>query len=177
MAEADDLPGEVGQSIDFAGFYMTEMPKLVGFTMRLGADLSEANDIAQQAFVNAYPRWLTIGHPRAYLRSSVSREFIRRRCNTIRESPVAELPDAAATPDLSVAKVEFRDQEIRIFQAINALPARQRQVITWTLDGFTPTEISRILEIPAGAVRGSLLKARRELKTRLNITQGGNDDV
>lgn len=177
MAEADDLPSEVGQSIDFAGFYMTEMPKLVAFTIRLGADLSEARDIAQQVFVNAYPRWQTINHPQAYLRSSASREFIRRRCGTIRESPVAELPDAAAMPDLSVAKVEFHDQEIHVFQAINSLPPRQRQVITWTLDGFTPAEISRILQIPAGTVRGSLFKARRELKIRLNFAQGGSDDV
>ncbi len=176
MTEAGDLPGEA-QPIDFAKFYMGEMPKLVAFTMRLGADLSEANDIAQQAFVNAYPKWLEIAHPGAYLRTIASRDFIRRNYSTIRETPVAELPDTAAMPDLSVSKVEFRDQEVRVFQAIKALPSRQRQVIAWTLDGFTPAEISRILDIPAGAVRGSLLKARRELRIRLSIGQGGDDHV
>jgi DNA-directed RNA polymerase specialized sigma24 family protein len=111
MTEVGGPPSETylsqNQKIEFEEFYMGEMPKLAAFTMRLGANLSEATDIAQQAFVNAYPRWPTILHPGAYLRTAASREFIRRSCGTIRETPVAELPDAAAMPDLSVAKVEF----------------------------------------------------------------------
>jgi RNA polymerase sigma-70 factor (ECF subfamily) len=181
MPEVGDPPSEThlsqNRKVEFEEYYMREMPKLVAFTMRLGANLSEAADIVQQAFVNAYPQWSVILHPGSYLRTSASREYIRRSYGTIRETPVAELPDTAAAPDLSVAKVEFRDQEIRVFRAINSLPARQRQVIAWTLDGFTPTEIGRILGISAGAVRVSLLKARRELKVRLNITQGGDDNV
>jgi len=181
MTEVGGPPSETrlnqNQTIEFEEFYMSEMPKLAAFAMRLGANLSEAADIAQQAFVNAYPRWSTILHPAAYLRIAASREFIRRSCATIRETPVAELPDTAAIPDLSVAKVEFRDQEVRVFQAINCLPARQRQVIAWTLDGYMPAEISSILGISAGAVRGNLLKARRQLKVRLKIAQGGDDSV
>jgi RNA polymerase sigma factor (sigma-70 family) len=181
MTVPEGLPGEgegtQNPAVDFASFYMSEMPALVAFTMRLGADLNEAHDIAQEAFVNAFPRWLNIAHPRAYLRTSASREFIRRSCNAIREKSVADVPDMLAMPDLSVAKVEFRDQEVRVFQAITGLPERQRQVIAWTLDGFTPAEISAILGVSAGAVRGSLLKARRELKVKLNIAEGGDGDV
>ena len=74
MTETDDLPGEADlsrhQKVEFAEFYMAEMPRLVAFIMRFGAGLSEANDIAQQAFVNAYPRWPTIRRPAAYLRTS-----------------------------------------------------------------------------------------------------------
>jgi RNA polymerase sigma factor (sigma-70 family) len=162
---------------EFSAFYMREMPRLVAFTMRLGADLNEAHDIAQQVFVNAYRLWSTIEYPSAYLRTAASREFIRRSSDALREEPLADLPDAAAMPDPAVAKVEFRDQEARIFQAIKSLPYRQRQVMAWTLDGFTPSEISEILGISPVAVRGSLLKARRELKVRLNITQGGDDNA
>jgi RNA polymerase sigma factor (sigma-70 family) len=181
MTDADDPPGKPylssPEEAAFSQFYMGEMPRLVAFTMSLGADLSEACDIAQQAFVNAYYRWPTIQNPAAYLRTSASRALIRRSSEVRRERPVAELPDSIAGPDPMVAKVEFHDQEVRLLEAINSLPYRQRQVIAWTLDGFTPTEIAEILGISPGAARGSLLKARQGLKVRLNITQGGDDSV
>jgi RNA polymerase sigma factor (sigma-70 family) len=157
----------------FADSFRSEMPRLVLFVMHLGADLSEARDIAQDAFVSALPRWPSIEHPAAYLRTTASREYIRRSSSAAREQPTAEVPDVIANPDALVAKVEFRDQEIRVLVAIRRLPPRQRQVFAWTLDGFTPTEIAHILNVSAGAVRASLLKARRELQRSLLIGQGG----
>ena len=111
MTDADDPPGKPylssPEEAAFSQFYMGEMPRLVAFTMSLGADLSEACDIAQQAFVNAYYRWPTIQNPAAYLRTSASRALIRRSSEVRRERPVAELPDSIAGPDPMVAKVEF----------------------------------------------------------------------
>jgi RNA polymerase sigma-70 factor (ECF subfamily) len=149
------------------------MPRLVLFVIHLGADLSEAHDIAQEAFVSALPRWSSIERPTAYLRTTANREYIRRSCATTRERPMAEVPDVIANPDPSVAKVEFRDQEIRVLDAVRKLPPRQRQVIAWTLDGFTPAEIADILKVSSGAVRGSILKARRELQLTLHVGRGG----
>jgi RNA polymerase sigma-70 factor (ECF subfamily) len=148
------------------------MPRLVLFVIYLGADLNEARDIAQEAFVSALPRWLSIKHPAAYLRKTASREYMRRSYTSVREQLMADVPDVVANPDALVATVEFSDQETRVFDAVRRLPPRQRQVIAWTLDGFTPAEIADILNVSPGAVRGSLLKARRELQQRL---QGGEE--
>jgi RNA polymerase sigma factor (sigma-70 family) len=165
------------QIAEFSEFYKRDMPRLVAFVMRLGADLGEACDVAQQAFVNAYPKWTAIRHHGAYLRTTASREFIRRTSNILRETPVAELPDSVSASGLSAEKVELRDEAVSVVQEISGLPARQREVMAWTLDGFTPMEIAVILGIPSGTVRGSLLKARRELKARLNIMQGGDNNA
>jgi RNA polymerase sigma-70 factor (ECF subfamily) len=159
---------------EFSEFYRQDMPKLIAFAMRLGADISEARDVAQQAFVNAYPKWPTIRHRGAYLRTAASRELARRSSNNRRETPVAELPESVETSGPSIEKVELDDEAIGVVRAINGLPGRQREVMAWVLDGYAPAEIAQILGITPGTVRGSLLKARRELKVRLSITQGGD---
>jgi RNA polymerase sigma-70 factor (ECF subfamily) len=43
------------------------------------------------------------------------------------------------------------------------LPPRQRQVLAWSVDGHTPTEIAEELSIGADAVRANLMKARRAI--------------
>ncbi|WP_331767827.1 sigma factor-like helix-turn-helix DNA-binding protein [Embleya sp. NBC_00896] len=51
-----------------------------------------------------------------------------------------------------------------------ATPPRQRQVLAWTLAGFTPSEIAQELGLTSDAVRANLMKGRRRaalyLKTR-----------
>ncbi|GGR46147.1 sigma factor-like helix-turn-helix DNA-binding protein [Streptomyces netropsis] len=44
-----------------------------------------------------------------------------------------------------------------------SLPYRQRQILAWTLSGYTPSEIAQQLELTPEAVRASLKKARRTL--------------
>lgn len=171
-----DAPISECHKADFAEFYRRDLPRLVAFVMRLGADLCEAGDVAQQAFANAYPKWASIRHHAAYLRTAANRELIRRATASLRETPVAELPDSAVL-GLSVEKVEFRDDAAKVIHLISGLPARQREIMAWTLDGFTPVEIAEILGIPSGTVRGSLLKARRELMARLNLIQGDDHDA
>jgi RNA polymerase sigma-70 factor (ECF subfamily) len=162
---------------DFADFYRQHFPKIAAFTMRLGANLDEAADIAQQVFANSYSRWPTIRNHGAYLRTAATHEFTRRSSRNIHETLVADLPDPADARSPSVDKVDLDDQAARVVHMINTLPARQREVMAWTVDGFTPAEIASNLGISSGAVRGTLLKARRELKVRLNITQGGGDNA
>lgn len=162
------------QKADFTEFYRQNMPRLTLFIIRLGASFSEASDVAQQAFARAYPKWPSIHNHAAYLWSAAKNELIRRAASNLRETSVAELPDSATTPDLCVRKIEFHQEAISVIHAISSLPPRQREVMAFTLDGFTPKEIAEILGTSPGTVRGSLLKARRELRARLNITQGSD---
>lgn len=173
MSTASYPPSSREPPPDFAESFTEEMPSLIGFVIRLGTDPDEARDIAQQAFINAVPRWSLIENPRAYLRTVANREYIRRRRLTAPEMIMAEVPAMTAPPDPAMMKIEFRDQEMRIFDAIRRLPTRQREVIAWTIDGFEPDEIARMLGVSNGAVRGSLFKARRALRQALNISQGG----
>ncbi len=69
---AGECSGEALKT-DFANCYVKELPSLAWFVMSLGANVHEAADIAQSAFVEAFPKWDSIRHPRAWLRQVAGR--------------------------------------------------------------------------------------------------------
>lgn len=71
---------------------------------------------------------------------------------------------------LSATNVEAWEQRHEILRLLAGLPPRQRQVLAWTLDGYTPAEIAEVLAITPEAVRASLMKARRALAEYLGMT-------
>ncbi|MFF4402264.1 sigma factor-like helix-turn-helix DNA-binding protein [Streptomyces sp. NPDC001480] len=62
-----------------------------------------------------------------------------------------------ARPD-AIAEWETRHDALPL---LRRLPPRQRQVLSWTLAGFTPTDIADHLGLSAETVRANLKKARR----------------
>src|SRR5206468_11577300 len=68
-------------TVEFAAFYTSEMRPLIRHVMRAvpGADMHQAADAAQSAFMQAYQTWSTIRHPRAWLRTVAVREYHRVR--------------------------------------------------------------------------------------------------
>ncbi|WP_157254797.1 RNA polymerase sigma factor [Nonomuraea typhae] len=155
-----------------AAWYIGNLGGLVLFAMMLGASRHEADDLVHSAFVEALPCWADISHPGAYLRTCISRAYRHGR-SRLREEPVAQLPNLAAEPDSAWDAVEFDDQQRRVLNVIRQLPARQRQVLAWTLDGYDPHEIAERLGMRPGAVRANLFKARRNLATAV-ATWGGS---
>jgi RNA polymerase sigma factor (sigma-70 family) len=152
---------------EFAVCYRREMPGLVWFVMSLGAGAEEAADAAQSAFAAAFAAWETIRYPAAWLRRVAQRAYYRQAVS--REIPVETAPDLPG-PLSVIGAVEFRDEAREVLAALAELPARQRQVMAWYVDGFTPAEIARQLGAGPAAVRQSLAKARKNLKHRLGVT-------
>lgn len=155
----------------FSDFYRHSVPSLVGFLMWHGADLSEASDIAQETMERAWRDWEHIREPRAWTRVVASREYGRRRAS-LNESPVDV--QSGQHPLLSTdVDIEAFSERHEVLRLLAALPLRQRQVLAWTYDGFSPTEIAEQLTMTTDAVRSSLFKARRSLAKLLN----GRPDV
>ncbi|HET8661442.1 MAG TPA: sigma-70 family RNA polymerase sigma factor [Micromonosporaceae bacterium] len=151
----------------FAEFYRQFVPTLVGFLRWQGVPLREAADLAQETMVQAYKRWETIEHPQAWARRVASRMWARR-ISTVVEDRVADVPEP--NPLLAVTDVTVWEQRHDVLRILDELPPRQRQVLAWTLDGYTPAEIADELKIAPEAVRSSLLKARRALAENPSIT-------
>jgi RNA polymerase sigma factor (sigma-70 family) len=152
--------------VSFEAFYRKEMAALIRFMRRYGADVYSAADAVQDAFTEAYPQWEAIGEPRAWLRLVACRIYYRRR---LRETPVEDVPDR---PMIYQDPVEAREQSHRVFEALAALPERQRQVMAWHLDGYGHAEIAGLLGISQAAVRQNLSRARRALKSSFGLSQG-----
>lgn len=62
-----------------------------------------------------------------------------------------------AAPERTEAEVLRREQAQSIHEALDRLPAEQRQVIELAyFSGFTHTEIASLLELPVGTVKGRM---------------------
>lgn len=143
----------------FAAFYRAETFALVRFLAWIGARLPDAADIAQETMVDAFKGWQTIEHPRAWVRRVASRKYGRHLASA--EEPVDQVD---GRPLLPAHYDQTRWEQYREIERLLALlPARQRQVMAWTYDGYKPHEIAAELGITPEAVRSSLKFARRNL--------------
>lgn len=117
--------------------------------MSLSANAEVAADVAQSAFTDAFPLWPTIRHPRAWLRRVAERGYYRRGFReTLVESP-PERPGPLAT----ASDVELRDEARAVLAALAGLPPKQRQVMAWCIDGYSPAQIAGEIGADPVAVR------------------------
>ncbi|WP_327706784.1 sigma-70 family RNA polymerase sigma factor [Streptomyces decoyicus] len=164
-------PGESGARSEFAACYEQEIVRLTRFVMHLGAAPHEAADIAQSAFAVAFEQWESIQHPRAWLRTVAQRKMQAMRYP--REELTDQLPDLPGGR-CPVDAVELSEEEARVYEALSWLPDRQREVMAWTLDGYKPQEIARLMKVTPEAVRQNLHRGRTLLKRALlSPTSGG----
>ena len=168
---AEEAAGAETAVADFSACYARELSSLTWFVMSLGADSHRAADVAQSAFAEAFVVWDRIQHPTAWLRRVAGRLYYRHLVT--QETSVEDVPDGQG-PLSAASVVELHDEARRVLAALADLPPKQRQVMAWTIDGFTPAEIARELDVDPATVRQSLAKARKNLKQQLGIVGGGH---
>jgi RNA polymerase sigma factor (sigma-70 family) len=168
---AEEAVGAETVVADFSACYARELSSLTWFVMSLGADAHRAADVAQSAFAEAFMAWDRIQHPTAWLRRVAGRLYYRHLVT--QETSVEDVPDRQG-PLSAASVVELRDEARRVLAALADLPPKQRQVMAWTIDGFSPVEIARELDVDPATVRQSLAKARKNLKQQLGIAGGGH---
>ncbi|WRZ96455.1 sigma-70 family RNA polymerase sigma factor (plasmid) [Streptomyces sp. NBC_01007] len=131
---------------------------MTGFLINHGASVQMAADIAQEVMTDAYRNWERITHPKAWVHKAASRALVRSVASV--EEPVDDVPEPTSLvprPD-AIAEWEARHDALPL---LRSLPMKQRQVMAWTLAGFTPTDIADHLGLSAENVRANLKKARR----------------
>ncbi|MFJ8041293.1 RNA polymerase sigma factor [Kitasatospora sp. NPDC096147] len=167
---AETVPAtETGRPTDsteeFEDFYRNHFTRLVAFLMVQGAQLTLARDIAQETMIKAYRRWSEISRPAAWARTVSSRALIRH-FSTVSEDPVETVPETRLLR-LRPDELHLWEHRQDLLTLLDGLPPRQRQVLAWTLEGHTPSEIAEELRIDSAAVRASLLKARRATAAKI----------
>jgi RNA polymerase sigma factor (sigma-70 family) len=93
----------------------------------------------------------------------------------VRETPVDSVPDTSS-PLSAASEAELHDEARVVLAALADLPPKQRQVMAWSIDGFSPAEIAGELDVDPATVRQNLAKARKNLKQLLGIRRGENGD-
>ncbi|MEX5634856.1 sigma-70 family RNA polymerase sigma factor [Parafrankia sp. FMc2] len=157
---------------EFSAFYRRFVPTLVGFLIWQGVRQADAVEIAQDTMVIAFRSWDRIDRPEAWARRVASRAYARRIADLAEES-VAEVPEARSPLLGSPADLDAVIGRHEVLRLLDLLPPRQRQVMAWAVDGYTPGEIAQELRMEPDAVRASLYKARRALAGHVDPRRGG----
>ena len=164
----DPVTGRIGQGrdVEFTVFYRSWTKRLVGFLIMQGADLELAAELVQETMSVLYRRWAEVEHPRAWAFTTASRALVRSLAE-VREVPTAETPEPSPLLLSNGPGIDHWESRHVLLPLIRGLPARQRQVMAWTLHGYTPAEIAERLQLGVEAVRANLYQARRSLSARL----------
>jgi DNA-directed RNA polymerase specialized sigma24 family protein len=92
---------------------------------------------------------------------------VGQRLFAAEEIPTREVPEpSAALP--AIPPVEEWEQRHEVLRLVASLPVRQQQIMAWTLDGYSPSEIAEVLSMAPDAVRQTLRRARTVLAGQLS---------
>ncbi|MGI4879731.1 MAG: RNA polymerase sigma factor [Janthinobacterium lividum] len=155
-----------------------KLPRVLGLATRMLRDASEAEDVAQEAFVRV---WRTAGawQPgRARFDTwlhkvvlNLCRDRLRRR-REVASSMVHEAIDPA--PNAEAALIEA-EREGAVIKAIAALPERQREAILLVhYQDLSGAEAAAALDVSVEALESLLGRGRRALRQQFVQPQEGD---
>lgn len=156
-----------GDARAFSRLYERHAGRLLPVLWRLtGGDRGQAEDLLQEAFVQAWKRLDQLRDPARFgpwLKQTAINLALsdRRRMRVVGdESGLDQLVEAAPP---------WPSADLDLEQAIAGLPERARQVLVlFCLEGYSHDEIARTLGIEAGTSKGQLHRARGLLREVLS---------
>ncbi len=149
--------------------------RLVLFAYRLTGDQDLAQDIAQDVFVGVWERRELLAQAssiRAYLYSAVRNRVIDvlRRERRTAAWRIVSADTERESVDNPAQYVEMAELARAIETTLQALPPRMHQIATlrW-VDGLTPAEIARSLDISVSTVSNTLTQAAKTVRHLLMV--------
>jgi len=160
----------LANQVSFEEFFLASYQRLARAMLLLTGDRSEAEELAQDAFVRVYERWERVRDmesPEGYLfrtAMNLHRKRLRRLAVRARRHPrEREGPD----------QFQSVERKADLVRALSRLRDGQREVLVlvdWL--GLESEEAGQVLGLSAEAVRARLHRARAALRGIL----GGSDD-
>lgn len=163
-----------GDARAFAVLSERHLDRIHALAWRLTGNAADAEDVAQEVFVRLWtkaPDWrpgaarLSTWLYRVAFNLSIDWQRRSRRQAERPLDDAAVLEDPAPGAEETLA-AKGRDRAVET--AIHGLPERQRAAILLTYaEGFSNAEVAEILETSVKSVESLLVRARRELQSRL----------
>jgi len=158
----------------FAALVERYQGMVCGLALDATKRFAEAEDIAQETFVDAYRRLASLRDPGkfgAWLRRitlNKIRTWIRKHQARREETgDFGAEPKAGGRPGRAAdeGRAPLREAVLR---AVEQLPEEQRQAITlFYMDGQSYTDIAEFLDVPVSTVKGRMQGGRRRLKKEM----------
>lgn len=165
-----------GDSAAFGRLVERHQGRLYNALVRFTGSAEDAQDIAQETFIQAYSKlagfqgncafytWIyRIAFNRAVSHGRKRRP--RASLDVLREAGGVEPVASGPTPEVNM----LAEERVALVQrAISELAADHRQVVVLReIEGFDYQQIADVLEVPIGTVRSRLFRARMQIKERL----------
>ena len=185
-----------GDAQAFARLVQLHEGMVVNLSARLLGDPEEARDVAQEVFLQVFKR-LDAFEGRSSLKTWIYRIAVnqchnrRRFWNRRRRDKERPLDDRVLAPlaeteandaqstrrDASPYQETLRHERARIVQsALLELCFEHRSVLVLReVEGLSCGEVASALGVPEGTVRSDVFRARRALRPRLAMHQGGTE--
>jgi len=160
---------------EFTEFYDATWPRTVACTYALTGDLGEAQDLAQEAYSRAWPRWSSLcryDDPGAWVRQVATRLAVsrwRRAGTAAKFLSRSRGPEPAAPPS---------EATLDLVAALRQLPQVQRRAVVLHHFGeLSIVEIARIEKCPEGTIKARLARGRTALAHLLTPQDGERSHV
>jgi RNA polymerase sigma factor (sigma-70 family) len=144
----------------------------VGYGYSLLGDFHRAQDVAQEAFLEAAVALPTLREPLAF--ASWLRTIVFNQCDRVKrrhhiETVSLEAACEVVSPCLDLQhRIETEERKLEVARAIGELPEHQRVVVLlFYMSEYSQSEIADFLGVAVTTVKKRLHDARRQLKTRM----------
>lgn len=151
---------------EVAALYARSCPRLIGLLTSIGGSRSDAEEVAQDAFVKLLPRWSTVrgyDDPESWVRVVAVRMLISRR----RRAKVAAFGLGRLGGRVQQGQSEQAEltvDAVAVSAALRALPITHRAVvILHHVMDLSVDQVARELNVPVGTVKSRLARARAAL--------------
>jgi RNA polymerase sigma-70 factor (ECF subfamily) len=137
---------------------------------RYAGNQEEANDLAQEAFINAYknlPRFRGEASFKTWLLRIVTNLSINLKKSGRMSKDSGQVPedlDAGASPE-ALDRVMNSERNVQLYQAIAKLPPKQKQALMLkTFEDMTCEQVAEAMNCSIGTVKANVFQAVKKLK-------------
>ena len=176
-AELDDLLVRVGRFKDksaFSALFAYFAPRIKSFLLRLGTDMSTAEELAQEAMIMVWRRAETFDPTQAGASTWIFTIARNKRIDRLRKDgrPLPDMLDPAMAPDqpeTGLDSVHRIQEEERLRHAMKKLPEEQAKMIFAAYyEEKSHREISDESGLPLGTVKSRIRLALTRLRANLD---------
>ena len=153
-----------GTAVDFDTTFDEEYPPLVRYCHRLSGDRDAAEDVVQEAMVRLFERGVegSSAGIRAWLYKTATHLIRDRyRVEGNRKRLLSENPVMTSEPESPATALERTENRERARRALDAMPARDREMLLMRYSGFSYREIADAVDVAATSVGTLLARAER----------------
>lgn len=164
LHEVDGVDDALAAAAPFEEFFELERDHLCDLLSLVTGDRSEAEEIAQDAFVAVWERWDRVrlmDNPAGYLHRTATNHFRKR----YRRARLFDRISASLSPRTSSAPA---DSAVLLSEALRALTPRQRAALVLTeLLGYSAEEAARALGVKVSTIGVLKHRGRTALKQEM----------